>query len=94
MPSFDGGDDFVWILSPGKGLGVCVGFVGEAVDGVFEFLQGLEHATFEPFFCEVGEETLDGIGPRGGCPGEMEDETRMFADPFQDLGMLVGRIIN
>ena len=90
MSSFDGSDDFVWILGPGKGLGVCVGFVGEPVDGVFELLQGLEHATFEPFLCEVGEEALDGIEPRGGCRGEMEDEARMFADPFQDLGMLVG----
>ena len=93
MPSFDGGDDFVWVLGPGKGLWVCIGVVGEAMDGVFEFVQGLEHATFEPFLCEVGEEALDGIEPRGGCRGEMEHEARMFADPFPDLGMLVGRIV-
>jgi hypothetical protein len=36
---FDSGDDFVWILGPGKGLWVCVGVVEEAVDGVFEFPQ-------------------------------------------------------
>src|SRR5262249_23580712 len=36
---------------------------------------------------------LDGIEPRGGCRGEMEHEARMFADPFPDLRMLVGRIV-
>ncbi len=76
-----------------KGLGVCVSFLGEAVDGVFEFLQGLEHATFEPFLCEVGEEALDGIEPRGGCRGEVEDEASMFADPFHHSGVLVGGIV-
>jgi hypothetical protein len=58
VSSFDGGDDFVWILGPGKGLRVCIGFIGEALDGVFELLQGLEHAAFEPFLCKVGEEGL------------------------------------
>jgi hypothetical protein len=76
-----------------EGLWVCTGVVGEAVDGVFEFLQGLEHAAFEPFLCDVGEEALDGIRPRGGCRGEVEDEAWVVADPFQDLGVLVGRIV-
>ena len=71
MPSFDGSDDFVWILGPGKGLGICVSFVGEAVDGVFECLQGLEHATFEPFLCEVGEEALNGVEPGSRCRREV-----------------------
>ena len=93
MPSFDGGDDFVGVLGPGKGLWLCIGVVEEAVDGIFEFLHGLEHATLEALLCEVGEEALDGIEPRGGCRGKMEHEARMFVDPFQDLGMLVGRII-
>jgi hypothetical protein len=37
VPSFDSGDDFVWVLGPGKGFWVCVGVVEEAVDGIFEF---------------------------------------------------------
>jgi hypothetical protein len=36
VPSFDGGDDFVGVLGPGKGLWVCVGFVEEAMGGIFE----------------------------------------------------------
>jgi hypothetical protein len=44
LPSFDGGDDFGRVLGPGKGLWLCVGFVEEAMDGIFEFLQGPEHA--------------------------------------------------
>jgi len=61
VPSFDSSDDFVWVLGPGEGLWICVGFVEEAVDGIFEFLHGLEHATFEALLCEVGEEALYGI---------------------------------
>ena len=33
----DGGDDFVGVLGPGKGLWVCIGVVEEAVDGIFRF---------------------------------------------------------
>jgi DNA invertase Pin-like site-specific DNA recombinase len=33
VPSLDGGDDFVGVLGPGKGLWVCIGVVEEAVDG-------------------------------------------------------------
>jgi hypothetical protein len=39
VPSLDGGDDFVGVLGPGKGLWVCIGVVEEAVDGIFEFLE-------------------------------------------------------
>ena len=63
MPAFDGGDDFVGIFGPGKGLWVCVDGVEVAVDSIFEFLQGPEHAAFEAFFGELGEEPLDGVEP-------------------------------
>ena len=33
VPSFDGGNDLVWIGGPGKGFGVFVGFGDEAIDG-------------------------------------------------------------
>jgi hypothetical protein len=42
VPSPDSGDDLVWVLGPDEGFWVCVGVVEEAVDGVFEFSQGLE----------------------------------------------------
>ncbi len=90
MPSSDRCDDFVGVLGPGKGLRVCVGVIEEAVDGVFEFAQGSEHAMFEAFHCEFGEEALDGVEPGSGCGGEVEDEARMFLEPRHDIGMLVG----
>ena len=55
-PSFDGGNDFVRFLGPGKGLWICIRFVEEAVDGIFEFLHGPENAAREAFLCEIGEE--------------------------------------
>ena len=63
VPSFNGGDDFVGVLRPCKGFWICVRFVEEAMDGIFEFLQRAEHAALEPFLCEVGEEAFDGIEP-------------------------------
>ena len=64
VPSFDGCDDFVGVLGPAKGLWVCVGVVERAVDGVFEFLEGSEHAALETLFGEFGKEAFDGIEPR------------------------------
>jgi hypothetical protein len=43
LRSFDGGDDFIRTRSPGKAL-FWDGFVEEAVDGIFKFLQRPEHA--------------------------------------------------
>ena len=93
MPSPDGGDDFVRVLGPGKGLWVCIGMIEETVDGVFEFLQGAEDAAFEPFLGEVGEEAFNSIEPRCRCRGEVEDEAWMVGDPFQHVGVLVSGII-
>ena len=39
VPSLDGGDEFVGVLGPGKGLWACIGVVEETVDGIFEFLE-------------------------------------------------------
>jgi hypothetical protein len=57
--SFARGDDLVRVLGPDEGPWVCVGVVEEAMDGIFEFLQRAEHAAYEPFLGEVGEEALD-----------------------------------
>jgi hypothetical protein len=65
VPSFDGCDDFVGVVGPGKGLWVCIGIVEEVVDGVFEFLEGSEHAALEALFGEFGKEAFDGIEPGG-----------------------------
>ena len=63
MPSFDGCDDFVWILGPPEGAGVCVGFSQEPLDGGLEFNDGSEHAAFEPPLCQLGEVAFDGVEP-------------------------------
>jgi hypothetical protein len=47
VPSFVGGDDFVWVCSPSEGLGAIVGFVAEAVDGSLEFANRSEDTAFE-----------------------------------------------
>ena len=65
LPSLDGGDDFVGVLGPGKGLWVCIGVVEEAVDGIFEFLEGAEHAALKALFDEFREGALDGVEPGG-----------------------------
>ncbi len=65
MPSFDGSDDFVGVFGPGKGPGVCIGVIEEAVDSIFEFLEGAEYAALEALFCEFRKEALDGVEPRG-----------------------------
>jgi hypothetical protein len=93
VPWFDGGDDFVWVLGPGNGLWICVGVIEEAVDGFLKFVEGSEHAALETLLCELGEEALDGIEPGSGCWGEVEDKPRMFFEPLDDVGMLVGGIV-
>lgn len=42
VPTFDGGDDFVWIGSPEEWFGVFVGFCDEAVDSGLEIDEGVE----------------------------------------------------
>jgi hypothetical protein len=42
VPSFDGGDDVIWIGGPGEGFGVFVGFVEKAIDGRLEIDKGME----------------------------------------------------
>ena len=64
MPSFDGGDDFVWVCGPNEGHGIIVGLVEEAVDGSLEFTDRPEDAAFETPFGEFGKEAFDGIEPR------------------------------
>jgi hypothetical protein len=63
VPSFDGSDDFVGVLGPGKGLWISIAVVEEAVDGILEFVEGSEHAALEALVCKFGEEALDRIEP-------------------------------
>ena len=74
-------------------MGLHVGVVEEAVDGIFEFPQGSENAALETLLCELGKEALDSVEPGSGCRGEVEDKPRMFFEPLHDVGMLVGGIV-
>jgi len=62
-PSFDGGDDLVWVGFPDKRLWGLVVLLDEAVDGRLEIDEGVEDAVFEPSAGELGENAFDGIQP-------------------------------
>jgi hypothetical protein len=47
MPSFNGGDDFVWVCGPSEWLGIVVGLVEEPIDGSLEFMDRPEDTTLE-----------------------------------------------
>ena len=64
MPSFDSGDNFVWIGGPGEWFGLVVMLGDEAIDGGLEVDDGVEDTSFQAAFGEFGEEALDGIEPR------------------------------
>jgi hypothetical protein len=63
VPSFDGGDDFVWISGPIEGLRLLVVFFEEAIDGGLEIGDGSEHASLQSPLCEYCEKSLDGVEP-------------------------------
>jgi len=44
VPSFEGGDDFIWIGGPGERSVIFVGFGNEAIDGGLEIDEGMEGA--------------------------------------------------
>lgn len=65
MPTLGGLDDAIRVGGPDEGLWIAVALGDEAFDGGLHLDQRSEHAASEPAFCELGEEALDGIEPRG-----------------------------
>jgi len=63
VPTFDGGDDFVWIGGPVEGLRLLVVLLEEAIDGGLEIGDGSEHASLQSPLCEYSEKSLDGVEP-------------------------------
>ena len=63
MPTPDGGDDFVWVCSPGEGFWIVVGLCDEAVDGGLEFNNASEDTSLQSLLGQFGEEALDGVEP-------------------------------
>jgi len=64
MPSFDGGEDFVWVCGPSEWLGIVVGLIEEPIDGSLEFTDRPEDTTLEAPSGKFGKEAFDGIEPR------------------------------
>ena len=93
VPSFDSGDDFIWIGGPGERSGVFVGFCDEAIDGGLEIDEGMEDAPVEAPFCEFCEEPFDGVEPRTGCRREVENEALVAIEPSPNFWMLMGCVI-
>jgi hypothetical protein len=93
VSSFDGSDDFIRIGDPVKRFGVFVGFGDEAIDGGLEINEGVEDTTVKPPPGEFGEETFDGIEPRTGCRGEVENKPLVAIEPGPDLWMLMGGVV-
>ena len=63
VPSFDGCDDFVWILGPSEGARVCVGFCQESLDGSLKFDDGVEDAALQSPPGQLGEIAFDRVEP-------------------------------
>lgn len=93
MPTFDGGDDFIWVGFPVEWLGVEICILEEAVDGGLEIDDGAEHATLEAPFGQLCEEAFDRIDPRRRCGRKMKDEAGMTIQPFSNFRVLVGAIV-
>ena len=92
-PPIDGSDNFVGIGGPDKRLWFVVRLSKKPIDGGLEIDDGAEDAALEAAAGQLGEVAFDRVEPRGGCWGEVENETGMALEPGADLGMLVGRVV-
>jgi hypothetical protein len=63
VPTFDGGDDIVWVSFPDERPWLLIVFFDEAVDGCLKVDDGVEDAMLQPPACQFCEETLDGVQP-------------------------------
>jgi len=93
VPTFNGGDNLVWIGGPCEWFRALVSFGDEAINGGLKIDEGMEDAPVEPPLGEVGEEALDGVGPRTGCRREVEGEAAMTIKPGPNLGVLMGGVV-
>jgi hypothetical protein len=93
VPTFNGGDNLVWIGGPCEWFRALVSFGDEAINGGLEIDERIEDTPVEAPFGEFGEEALDGVGPRTRCGCEVESEAAMTIKPGPNLGVLMGGII-
>jgi hypothetical protein len=71
---------------------VLVVLCHEAIDGIFEFVDGVKHTAGETPLRELGEETLDGVEPGGGCPCEVEGRLPIPTKPPRDSEIFSPRV--
>ena len=93
VPSFDGGDDFVWISGPVEGLRLLVVLFEEAINGGLEIGDGSEHASLQSPLCKYCEKSLDGVEPGRRSWSEVESPAGVASKPLAHLGMFVRCII-
>ncbi len=93
LPAFDSGEDAVGVGGPYEGLGVCIGFLDEAVDGALEIDDGVEDPALQHLPGQLGKKAFDGVEPGGRGRREVEGPTRMVGEPGAHLGVLVGRVV-
>lgn len=93
MPSSDGGDYFVRVGGPDKGLWRLIVLGDKAIDRRLQIDDAPEDAPFEAALGEDGEEAFHSIDPtrRGGR--EVEGPAGMAIKPGQDLGVFVGNVV-
>lgn len=90
MPASDGLDNFVGIGSPCEGFRFGVMFDDEAINGCLQIDDRSEDAAFQSSFCELGEETLDGVDPGCRCGREVEGPAGM---PLAHLRVFVECVV-
>ncbi len=91
MPLFPRLHEVFRLLAPAERAGV-IGIVvlNVALDRRNALLERAEDRVLEPLPRELGEETLDGIHPRGRGRSEVKRPIGVVLQPFVDLGRLVG----
>jgi hypothetical protein len=72
---------------------VLVVFDEKLVDGLFQSLDGLEHAAGEASLGVFGREPFDGIEPGGGCWGEMEGPQASRCQLFFYFRVIMGGVV-
>jgi hypothetical protein len=83
MPSFDGGDNFVWIGDPFEGFGM-----GVVIDRGLEVGDGSEDSAFEAAFGEGCEETLNGVGQEAEAGVKWKVHRGLRANHWRTTGCL------
>ena len=92
VPSSDGGDDFVGVCGPVKGLGSALVSARKRLMAAWRSTTERKTA-FQAAPGQPGEEAHERIEPGTRGWREVEDEALVPVEPGADLGMLVGGVV-